>query len=324
MLKIITDKKQIERLHNKFSNTLSEVFTQEFECTVGRPYGSFTDTVRYSPRLNMWISQHQYPNRLWNGFGVGRPSTTKSNSINGEINFPYEGISRSIAGVLAREENGNILILHRGIIGGGTSGIGKNYFLEKFQGDFVYAIDGDKTTKFCVVGELTSADLPELVAVFINDIYRIKNLKKSGIPNFSSFSTFSYTKETAGQSVTENNEPRIINRTHGIIVDALEKKLKEKGHKVANDRNRDLFIYRRGKVTTLFEVKTMSSTQCLYSAIGQLLLYSIPLENNVSLFAVLPQKLSSEVEERFASLGIGLIYFERNKDEVSFTGLSEL
>ncbi len=51
MLKIITDKRQIERLHNRFTNKLNEVFTEEFECTVGHPHGSFKDTVKYSLNL---------------------------------------------------------------------------------------------------------------------------------------------------------------------------------------------------------------------------------------------------------------------------------
>ena len=66
--------------------------------------------------------------------GVTEPKVGKNNSLCAEINFPFEGINRNIAGAFAREgDNGSTYILHRGIIGGGKPGIGKTYFLGKFS-----------------------------------------------------------------------------------------------------------------------------------------------------------------------------------------------
>lgn len=320
MLTVITKGKQISALYTKFENRLHEFFNEQIDCWVGYPGGSFEDTVRYSSKLNIWMSQMLHENKFWNGFGVGKPIAGKNHSINGEVNFPNEGINRGIAGVFAEDEDGNVIVLHRGKIGGGKPGIGKTYFMDNFTGNKVAAIDGGRESIFCVVGELSSNRFPQQVAYFIEEIFRIKNLEQGGeASEFSSLSNFSYTDESFGESVTEATEPRIINRTHGIIVKALADALQSRGHKIANDRNRDLFIHWRGKITHLFEIKTTSSTQCLYAALGQLLLYSIPTQNNVKLFAVLPRKLNEIVENRFFSLGIQIIYFAWNDKDVVFT-----
>lgn len=325
MITLITNREQIENSHTRFHKQLSKFFTENVRCWVGYPSGSFEDTIKYSPRLEIWISQQSHENKFWNGFGVGRPIEGKNNSLSGEINFPYEGIHRRIAGAFGIEDNGNILVLHRGKIGGGRPGIGKNYFTDRYRGDFITAIDGDRETEFCLVGELSSKHFPTQVASFIKEIYRVKHVDKSGTTvDFENLLDFEYTEERFGQSITERNDPVIINRTHGLIVRELAQRLTSRGFLIGNDKNRDLFIYKRNRITTLFEIKTSSSTQCLYSAVGQLLLYSIPISNPVHLVAVLPTKLSRKVTERFYSLGINILYFNWNNDELEFLNLDEV
>ena len=60
----------------------------------------------------------------------------------------------------------------------------------------------------------------------------------------------------------------------------------------------------------LFEVKTTLSTQALCTALGQLLIYSIPFSPKAFLVAVFPQKLSTKVAKRFKELGINVLYYE--------------
>lgn len=324
MITVITDRQQIKTLHGQFHKRLDKFLTEDIDCWVGYPSGSFEDTVRYSPKLDIWISQAEHDNKFWNGFGVGRPIEGKNNSLNGEINFPYEGNYRRIAGAFAIEDNGNILVLHRGKIGGGKPGIGKHYFTDNFRGDFVTAIDGDRDTEFCLVGELNSQHFPKQVSNFINEIYRVKNLEDGETAtDFGDLTDFNYTDEHSGRTVTERNDPVIIERTHGIVVNSLAQELKDRKLKIGNDRNRDLFIHNRGQITTLFEIKTSSSTQCLYSAVGQLLLYSIPIRNTVKLIAVLPDKLSKTVTKRFSSLGINILYYKWDNDEPKFIDLDD-
>lgn len=324
MITVITDKKQIVRLHKRFHKQLDNFLTENFDCWVGYPSGSFEDTVRYSPELNIWISQAKHDNKFWNGFGVGRPLEGKNNSLNGEINFPFEG-NRRIAGAFAEEDNGNILVLHRGKIGGGKPGIGKHYFTDNFRGDFVTAIDVDRETEFCLVGELSSPHFPRQVSNFINEIYRVKQIEDEETSNsFEKLNDFNFTDEHSGKTETERHGTRITDRTHGIIVNALAAELLNRKFKIGNDRNRDLFIHKQNRINTLFEIKTSCDTQSLYSAVGQLIIYSIPIKNEVDLIIVLSEKLSTIVEKRLIEHGIKPLYYEWTDDLPTFIGLDEL
>lgn len=322
MITVITDLGRILNLHKAFHKTLKSYFDKTIDCWVGYPGGNFEDRVSYSSDLNIWVSRREHDTRFWNGFGIDKPLSGSNNSLVGEINFPYEGINRRVAGVFAEEDNGNILVLHRGRIGGGKLGIGKKYFTDNFRGDFVTALDGERESEFCLIGELNSEHFPKQVANFINEIHRVKKLEDNEKASaFSELSDFKYTSESFGRSTTERNDPKTIDRTHGIVVNALAKELKERGKQVANDKNRDLFIHNRSKITTLFEIKTSSSTQCLYSAVGQLLIYSIPIKNTVDLIAVLPTKLSTQVSNKLASVNIKVLYYRWEDGDVSFENL---
>lgn len=324
MIKIIDDYDQILALHNKFQKKLDKFLNSEIECSVGYPSGSFKDVVKYSPELDIWISTKTHDTKYWNGFGVGQPLHDKNNSLNGEINLPIEGISRRVAGAFGVEYNGTILVLHRGKIGGGTKGIGKHFFVDNFRGDFVNAKDGDRESKFCVVGELGSLHFPKQVADFIKEIYRVKKLiKNPELNNFDFLNDFSFTSEHSGNSQPESKGKKTVERTHGIIVNALAEELKCLGFSVANDRNRDLFTYEKNKIKNLFEIKTNCSTQSLYSALGQLLIYSIPIPNKVNLYMVLPNKLKKQVLKKLTELGIEVIYFEWNNDKLRFNELNK-
>lgn len=325
MITIVTDRHEIRKLHQQFHKQLDKYLTDQIDCWVGYPSGSFEDNVKYYSELDIWISKAEHHNKFWNGFGVGRPLAGKNNSLNGEINFPYEGNYRKVAGAFAVEENGNILVLHRGKIGGGKPGIGKSYFTDNYRGDFITAIDGDRETNFCLVGELNSLHFPIQISNFIHEIYRVKKLEDNETSSsFSHLTDFNYTEEHFGKSVTERNDPITIDRTHGIIVSALAKELQKRKLNIANDKNRDLFIHKAGQISTLFEIKTSCSTQHLYSAVGQLLIYSIPLKNSVKLVAVLPDKLSKSVSKRFNTLGIDILYYHWDNQKIIFLDIDKI
>lgn len=323
MIKIVDDYNQILNLHDKFQKQLGKFLNVKIECGVGYPSGSFQDRVKYSPNIDIWLSTQIHDTKYWNGFGVGKPLEGKNNSLNGEINFPIEGISRRVAGAFAIEDNGKILVLHRGKIGGGTKGIGKKFFLDNFRGDFVNALDGEIETTFCLVGELNSPLFPNQVANFIKEIYRVKELiKNPNTTDFDYLNDFSFTEEASGQSKSQSSGEKTINRTHGIIVNALAKILIEKGYSVANDRNRDLFTFSNNTIENLFEIKTNSDTQSLCTALGQLLVYSIPINKAVNLIMVLPTKLNIKVEARLSNLGVKIIYFNWDNDKPTFQDIT--
>jgi len=327
MITIITDEKQIKDLHNKFHKRLSEFLTENIKCDIGHAGGTIKGKVKYSSKLKIWIAQYDEYNRFWNGFGLGRPQEKKNNSITGEINFPFNGINRKIAGTFAKDEDNNILVLHRGIIGGSKIGIGKKYFLENFRDEPIIALDGDKETIFCLVGELNSPHFPEQVKTFIEEIGRIKNTddkEKKTTEKFAKLSNFNYRAEHFGKTTVKNDDTTTIDRTHGIVVGVLAEELKNKGYQVSNNKNMDLFIHKNGLITTLFEIKTGSNIQSLCGAAGQLIIYSTPIKNKINLIAVLPDKLSSELEKQLSIHGIIPVYYKWSNGLPIFEGIDSL
>ena len=201
MIKVITDKKQIAILQKKFEKQLGKFLNEEINCWIGYLGGSFQDTVSYSKKLNVWSCSFEEKGKNVNLFGIGKPIEGGMNSITGQINFPFSDINRRVAGVFAIENDKNILVLHRGKIGGGKPGIGKKLVLDKFMGDFVTALDGDIETKFCLVGELDSPLLSKQIAIFIKEISRIKSIEEGKAEfDFEELTNYKYTAEHFGQS----------------------------------------------------------------------------------------------------------------------------
>lgn len=328
MMKIIKDENEIAKLVQEFRNNFLRISDQKINCTIGYPGGSEQDNVDYSSKYDLWFCGQKLHSRWWNGIGIGKPKTKGSNSVGGEINFSFDGKSKRVGGIFATDENKKIYILHRGKVRLGKRGM--EFFSANFRGENIWAIEDDSEKEFCFVCELNSDLMPQQVSTFIHEIKRIKNLGKrikidSKQFEFNEIKEFSYTKESSGRTISENNKPTIRERTHGIVVNNLAKLLEDKGLKVGNDRNRDLFIYEKGEIKTLFEIKTNSSTQSLSTAIGQLIVYSIPITNVCKLVAVLPEKLNLKVENRLNSLGIKILYYSwEEKPKFDETGLNKI
>lgn len=323
MIEIITDKNRITQHQREFTRKLKSVCKQPIHCKIGHLGSSGDNTVYYSAELDFWFTTHRNDNRYWNGFGIGKPETGKNTSITAEINPPYEGINRNIGGAFGYDSEGNVLVLHRGQIGGGRVGIGKTLFFDNFRGDFDVANDGGRETDFCVIGSLNSKHFPKQILNFIQEVARIKSLdieKKSG---FSNLINFEFREEHSGSTETTRDK-NTIDRTHGIVVNALAKILEQKDFKIGNDGQRDLFTHKNGQIKNLFEFKTSSSTQDLYTAVGQLIIYSIPIINPVQLVLVIPGKLKKQVETKLNELDIKILYYKWMNKEIIFKNLTAL
>ena len=323
MIEIVTDGKLITKYQKQFVQRLKTVCNKRISCNLGYQGDSFPTIVFYSPQFNFWFTAQESDNRYWNAFGIGEPPEGRNTSINVEINFPYEGVNRSIGGAFGHNK-GEVLLLHRGKIGGGRVGISKQLFFDNFRDDPVTANDNGIDTEFFVIGSINSKHFPQQVSNFIAEVHRIKNLTVDKGAEFSDLLKFKYTDEYSGTSKVKRKSTTTIERTHGIVVNSLASILEDNGHKIGNDSNRDLFIHKRGQIRTLFEIKTSSSTQDLYSAVGQLLIYSIPIKGNVDLFLVLPDKLSTPVEKCLGEHGLQIIYYTWENNEPTFLNLDKV
>ena len=60
----------------------------------------------------------------------------RSSDITVEVNFALQGTDRSVAGLFALDEKtDNTILLHRGNIGGGRTGIGKTAFMSWYPSE---------------------------------------------------------------------------------------------------------------------------------------------------------------------------------------------
>jgi hypothetical protein len=321
MIQIIKDKKLIAKNQREFIQQLKKVCTEKIVCSVGYQGYSQEETVYFSEKYNFWFTSSTGQNRFWNAFTIGKPKDVGSNSINVEINIPFEGINRTIGGVFGHNKNGEVLLLHRG---NKINGVTKQQFCKSLRGDPTPVDDDGIEDELFLIGSINSKLLPKQVSNFIGEVLRIKTLFKKGVRGLPNFQNFIYTKEHSGVSKIEKKSLRIIERTHGIIVNALASKLETKGFSIGNDRNMDLYIHKNGRIRSLFEIKTSSSTQDLCSAIGQLLMYSLPINTSIKLYLVLPKKLTNKVEKRLKEYGLDVLYYNWHNNSPTFRNLKTL
>ena len=110
----------------------------------------------------IWFAHQSLENaripRHWNALGSGPPALRRSNDITVEVNPAIHGVDRRVAGLFAVDDKtGHTALLHRGIIGGGTKGIGQTSFMEWYAGRRVKFFDpsrGDSKEQAILVADL--------------------------------------------------------------------------------------------------------------------------------------------------------------------------
>jgi hypothetical protein len=105
---------------------------------------------------------------------------------------------------------------------------------------------------------------------------------------------------------------------NGDIVKALYDDLNEtKGadEEIYNTQLIDLYVKRRNKIIEIYEVKTGTDRQDIYTAIGQLMVHSQG-DDNIEKFMVLPgeETLPNDVMVSLDTIGIGLWRFTLTED----------
>lgn len=327
MLKVLDDESSIREAQQRFKEELERFVDEKIPVTLGHRGDSFEAEVSWCSKLNIWTYSGVVPeSRYWNAFGIGKPAEGKNVSITCEINFPLRGIDRLIAGAFAVDGSGSVFVVHRGKIGGGRKGIGKLLFEENYRGEWIDVKDGEVQNVVALVSALSSPRFARQVSEFVYEVDRIKSLVSSGLPQVGILGdSREFRKEFTGKkrySIEKQIEARC---DHGLVVNRLARALRSLGLKERNDRNRDLYILdSAGTVKALFEVKTDTSTSSLCSAIGQLMLYSIDLEECPRLILMIPKGVSTALEGKLNRLGVEVLTYGWSDDEVVFAGLDSL
>lgn len=327
MLRVLDNESSISKAQQRFVEQFNQFVDKRIPVKLGYPGGSFEDEVSWCAELDIWICSRTIAgSRYWNAFGIGRPAERKNVSITCEINFPLRGIDRRVAGAFVASSHGEVYVVHRGRIGGGRKGIGKSLFEENHIGAWIDVEDGKVENTVALIGGLHSPRFARQVSHFVSEVGRIKGLVSSGssLTGISS-DVHEFREEFTGKKRYKAEKQIEAQCDHGLIVNKLVSVLRNLGLQVGNDRNRDLYIVdSTDRITTIFEIKTDISTTSLYSAVGQLMLYSIGLAGHPRLVLTIPERVGKTLENKLNELGIALLIYGWSNDEVVFGGLDSL
>ena len=150
---------------------------------IGFPGGNTTVDIAWHPSIGVsghieTIESAHGPGgahgRYWNAFGLEDPATTSTLSIAVEVNLPLEGTKTRVGGILARDGEGTIVLLHRGTIKGGTVAVGKDLFWREFVGHTKFVYDGAGLVDCAIVATVGQATLVTELRRFVDAVSRIK------------------------------------------------------------------------------------------------------------------------------------------------------
>ncbi|MDI4666416.1 hypothetical protein K9U40_19105 [Xanthobacter autotrophicus] len=234
----------------------------------------------------LWASfmppvQEDSTKRFWNGFGIFLPERGTQH-ITVEINIPLETNQERTAGFFAEDPlTGAIYLMHSGKIGGGRKGIGKSDFLFWAKPQLVNVATGEGEIRSgLVIGNIDDEDLAGRIWRFVQLVAEFKEAATSGNLNSAEFQTQvadfeQYRKEFSGRKRGRRSAGDIDYISyHGDVVEALyQERLAALcgGEKINRTILIDLFVSQGDKYIELYEVKTSTARQILYTAIGQLI-----------------------------------------------------
>ncbi len=136
--------------------------------------------------------------------------------------------------------------------------------------------------------------------------------KKLGLKYFSS--------EFSGKKSVKAKDDSEFFVYHGLVVDSLKEFASNNFEHtiIFNTQKIDLAIEHNQKVTSLFEVKTSSDSQSIYTAVGQLFMHSAGIEG-VHKYIVLPKsEVGLDLTSCLGILKIKIIWYEIAKEKCSF------
>jgi len=271
--------------------------------------------------------------RYWCPYGVENPNEKSMVNITVEINMPYKGCDRRVAGVFVYDSNKDIYLTHSGKIGGGRKGVGKEAFWAYYRGrqQIITIVWPDRIeTEAICIGKLGEKNLPRQIAHFVKEVGRFKehvvSNKTKGWKETEPLDDPTFAPEFTGKrKFYKSKEPIESICDHGRIVSALNDELESRGLKTANDRSRDLYIYNIKKnMDILFEIKTELSSSSIYSSIGQLMYNGASQELAPKRVLVIPGVLDKKTRTILNRLEIEVMEYRWEGNEPKFQNIDPI
>ncbi|MBI4949855.1 MAG: hypothetical protein HY955_06890 [Deltaproteobacteria bacterium] len=333
----IEDPKELGRLNKILSAKLAKEFKTLKTRTIGWPKGSFSAEVRFLSTVGdnvfWWDRSLSDDKKAVNLFGHGAPGDNAMLNIDVQFNVPVVKFSRMSGGAFLREiKTGKIILAHRGIVTRGLGHIKKSALFFEMIATLRGADTSRGTQEFLLIGELDSPTLIDDIDTFSTELRRtvstLRNKKQKRQPTLPK-ALSDYLDEFSGKRVIQGRLKIIADCYHGKVVRVLRDELANNS-KVFKTREIDLIAF-TDKKAFVFEVKTSTDNQAIYTAIGQLTVHAPAVAKHVNgkplkRIIVLPEKPSKHLCTVLKDhLGIQILTFNRStKGFITIEGLDLL
>jgi hypothetical protein len=324
MLIYVEDKSEIKRAQNRLERTLRKHFSTKSKKDIGYPGGRvrqaevFTDGRYWFRSADLIARQAAHPRRLnWFGRYSDRPGT----GIIVEINVAYEGRDAQAAGFFARDsETGITYLMHSGRVGGGTNGVGKTSFRTFSREPPIKVLDSRGNSRDGLVVMPIQGNAANRSGLrYVGIVENFKRAVRNGeiqTPEFQrkqkQYEDF-YSEGRGRRRGKRSSKIDYLSR-HGEIVDTLFKwrqlsPLPLKG-RLVKDQLIDLGVAVGPNLREVFEVKTNTTRQTFYTALGQLMVHGRSIRCRKVMALPHDEDLPDDLAKAIRLLGIELIRFK--------------
>ena len=185
MITALESKQDIAIAQRAFEDAFRQYVEESLLVDIGYQGGYARRDVIWMPSLDLWAhfgfppSEKGPSNRYWNVFGVGKPSGMVS--IACEINPPIEARNNPPAGVFARDEDSQLIVLHRGKFNV-AGGINMEFVRNHFAGEWVQFTEKGNQMSGIKVAVIPSSRFGKGIRDFVLEVLRVKDLRRSSNP----------------------------------------------------------------------------------------------------------------------------------------------
>ena len=333
MLQLVKNPAKRKSLHGNLVRILKSEMRPAGTWPVGFQGGNIPLAIHTMGEGRLWAAFSKVENRpaagFFDPFGIF-DGTRASLDISVEINIAFDATA-NVAGMVAVDDRTDrAFLLHTGRVAGGYPGVGMRAFLARStwsRSRLAEVYDGRRLIREGVlIGDL-SPGISARIEEYVNEVAAFKRWVRGNAGDISSIAQeideFSrYKKEFAGRCRRKEMLPGEVEVEHGGIVDALHRercRIAGRGESVFNTPIIDLYVKRGLKWTEVYEVKTSTDRQSLYTAIGQLIVHAHSAgEPKLSL--VTPDgHIAGHIAGAAEAMDIRMIRYERSGDGYVFT-----
>jgi len=323
MLLMVEDVREKRDAQKAMETAVRQHLADQGIRNIGFPSGNVDERLYANGSGSLWAAFSKADEaavpRRWNAFGVFEPKR-HAQIITVEINIPTTSNSARVAGFFARDAaTGEIYLVHDGSIGGGKAGVGRSAFLawSKASLEDVRSADGSDRAGI-IIGRVDSEDIAGRLWHFVQVVKGFKDAVARGdlddpavrqaIAEWENFNS-----EGSGRRRGRRRSEIDYISYHGDVVERLFEERKARsadGERVLNSKLIDLYVRKGETMTEIYEVKTRTDRQSIYTAIGQLISHSTDAPTGIRRTLVLPEgPLPPDLEKALGSLPIELRRF---------------